>query len=589
MPADPVPERKSRPLPLLETPVLIVDLQAANARPATGTLLEAGWACYRAADPPESLQVTCTRMALPAGASISPAVLRVTGLTLADFEDGIGEPELWACLERESTRAELCVAHFARYEEGFLRRLHADHGIGAHFPLEVVCTHRLARRLFPDLPRFGLRAVAGYLGHSVPERRRSGHHVEATAWIWSRIVSELAARGVGTFPALRAWLEAVPEAPREPVRIPLARPPLRRLPDRPGNYAFFRSNGDILYVGKARSLRKRIPSYFRRRGQAEHILEMITQARELRTRVSFTALEAALVECGLIQTLHPPYNRALRVNSQPVLFSSRDLKCMAEAPDAQCTLGPLTDRGTFLLMAELVRLFSESPAVDGTDGWVVPGPGAGLAALLPPYLAEAGTDETLREALRQLAEQAGIVAGRERPEVIRRLTRYGRALLREARVRRGARVEETETEEGFEAEDSAAPAPELPVEQQLARWLSGSCAGWTRMLIRARSYPRLESAVVRWRRGSGRWKVAVFKQGRTVFSGFQEPEEPLPQVLMAKAAGGPAGLDRSACTRVRVLVTELRRLLAEGADIQVGLPGGSLLAGRRLEVWLQWQ
>ena len=51
------------------------------------------------------------------------------------------------------------VIHFARFEQPFLRMLAA--GV---FPLDVVCTRDIARRLLPDLPRCSLRALAGYFG-----------------------------------------------------------------------------------------------------------------------------------------------------------------------------------------------------------------------------------------------------------------------------------------------------------------------------------------------------------------------------------------------------------------------------------------
>ena len=50
-------------------------------------------------------------------------------------------------------------------------------------PLDIVCTHDIARRLFPDLPRRSLRALAGYLGRGVGVLRRSADHVEATAFL----------------------------------------------------------------------------------------------------------------------------------------------------------------------------------------------------------------------------------------------------------------------------------------------------------------------------------------------------------------------------------------------------------------------
>src|ERR671913_289518 len=86
------------------------------------------------------------------------------------------------------------VIHFARFEGPFLRTL-----AGGVFPLDVVCTRGIARRLLPNLPRCSLRAVAGYFGRAVGALRRSADHVEATAFVWQELVRLLETKGVSTW------------------------------------------------------------------------------------------------------------------------------------------------------------------------------------------------------------------------------------------------------------------------------------------------------------------------------------------------------------------------------------------------------
>jgi hypothetical protein len=57
-----------------------------------------------------------------------------------------------------------------------------------------------------------LRALAGYLGHGLTLERRSLGHVEATAFIWQRLLADLLARDVDTWEALQAWLATRPAA-----------------------------------------------------------------------------------------------------------------------------------------------------------------------------------------------------------------------------------------------------------------------------------------------------------------------------------------------------------------------------------------
>ena len=77
------------------------------------------------------------------------------------------------------------------------------------------------------------------------------------------------ALSVRTWSALKAWLdEPAPRARRARRVYPLALDRRRALPDGPGVYRFVRRSGDVLYVGKAASLRKRVAGHFTGRGAA---------------------------------------------------------------------------------------------------------------------------------------------------------------------------------------------------------------------------------------------------------------------------------------------------------------------------------
>lgn len=78
----------------------------------------------------------------------------------------------------------------------------------------------------------------------------------------------------------------------------------RALPDAPGVYGLLRSNGDVLYVGKAKSIRKRVASHLGKpSGATERALEMLTQVDDIAFEVTATALEATVLESGLIKRL----------------------------------------------------------------------------------------------------------------------------------------------------------------------------------------------------------------------------------------------------------------------------------------------
>jgi excinuclease ABC subunit C len=100
---------------------------------------------------------------------------------------------------------------------------------------------------------------------------------------------------------------------------------LRTLPTGPGVYRMFNRRGEPLYVGKARSLRKRVASYANPRRQSVRIERMISDIASLEVISTHTEAEALLLEANLIKQLKPPYNIVLRDDkSHPYILLTGD-------------------------------------------------------------------------------------------------------------------------------------------------------------------------------------------------------------------------------------------------------------------------
>ena len=291
--------------PLAQLEVLVVDCQTTGASPALGSILELGWCVARADDAEREALAEAHWIVPPSGERISAQVRQLTGFRESMLDSALTPEMAWQRLRGGASATPSPAAiHFARFELSFLRDWCERFEPGATFPLEAVCLHGIACRLYPDLPRRNLRALAGFLGHSLHLERRALGHVRATAFIWRKLVGSLAERGVHTWPELRDWLSHA-ERPAKPRRrrYPLAPASYRALPEQPGVYRFLRSNGDVLYVGKAASLKKRVSSHFtKHRGATERALEMLTQVSEIAFTPTVTALEAALLEARTINS-----------------------------------------------------------------------------------------------------------------------------------------------------------------------------------------------------------------------------------------------------------------------------------------------
>nr|WP_246717239.1 excinuclease ABC subunit UvrC [Oricola nitratireducens] len=87
---------------------------------------------------------------------------------------------------------------------------------------------------------------------------------------------------------------------------------VKRLPNAPGVYRMFNAEGDVLYVGKASSLKKRVTNYAQGRGHSNRITRMIGLTAAMEFVTTRTETEALLLEANLIKRLRPRFNVLMR-------------------------------------------------------------------------------------------------------------------------------------------------------------------------------------------------------------------------------------------------------------------------------------
>ncbi|MBI1200576.1 MAG: excinuclease ABC subunit UvrC [Phenylobacterium sp.] len=132
---------------------------------------------------------------------------------------------------------------------------------------------------------------------------------------------------------------------------------VRRLPDKPGVYRMMGDDGEVLYVGKARSLKKRVVQYAQGRFHTQRIAHMVDLTRTMEFVVTRTETDALLLEINLIKQLKPRFNVLLRDDK-----SFPEIVIRREHPAAQLK----KHRGAHTIKGDYFGPFASASSVNKT-------------------------------------------------------------------------------------------------------------------------------------------------------------------------------------------------------------------------------
>lgn len=246
------------------------------------------------------------------GRSIPPAITALTGISDTLVAD---RPPIEAALPAllEFLRGSVMVAHNAHFDHGFLRVTCARH---AYPPPggPPVCTARLARRTLGrgEVRDVRLATLATHLRARVRPEHRALTDARATVDVFHGLLERVGSVGVRTLEDLRDYARSTSDPAFRKVAL------VTEAPDAPGIYRFHGSRGDILYVGRSRSLRTRLRTYFGQ-DRRRKIADLVRETERVTWETTPTSLEAEVREVREIHRHRPRYNRRSRHPERAVL------------------------------------------------------------------------------------------------------------------------------------------------------------------------------------------------------------------------------------------------------------------------------
>lgn len=240
----------------------------------------------------------------------------ITALTGIDNGTVANAPEFHEIAQQvlEITKDTIFVAHNVNFDYNVIRNEFKS--INIDFTRKKLCTVRLSRKLLPGHKSYSLGKLSKDLNININGRHRARGDAEATVTLFKKLQTQDNAENVFSNFLNKNSKEATlpPNLPKEVFNA---------LPNATGIYYFKNKKNEIIYVGKAKNIKKRVLSHFY--SKAQKSLNMVRETRDIDFELSGSELIALLMEDAAIKQHFPQYNKvAKRAPKGFSLFSYQD-------------------------------------------------------------------------------------------------------------------------------------------------------------------------------------------------------------------------------------------------------------------------
>jgi len=192
------------------------------------------------------------------------------------------------------------VAHNAQFDYSFLKKEFEQAGL--QWNAKKLCTVRLSRKIIPGLRSYSLGSLAQSLGIEINNRHRAGGDASATAKIFDILLQ----RDTDGY-----ILKTLKKNSGETILPPnLSREAFDKLPSGCGVYYFHDAKGNVIYVGKAINIKKRIAGHFTGDAREWSRSKIRNEIHDISFELTGNELVALILESQEIRRLWPKYNQA---------------------------------------------------------------------------------------------------------------------------------------------------------------------------------------------------------------------------------------------------------------------------------------
>lgn len=229
---------------------------------------------------------------------IQPFVVNLTGINNNMLRNA---PKFYEVAKRivEITSDCIIVAHNAQFDYRILRTEFSR--LGFEYERESLCTVELSKNLIPGQPSYSLGKLVRSLGIPVSDRHRASGDALATVKLFKMLLDKDSQKSI-----IQNSVRANPKLQLEPRHIDI----IESLPAITGVYYIHKEDGEIIYIGKSKNIKKRINQHFTNTNpKSKKIQALVTSVTYEATGSELVAL---LKESEEIKRVKPIFNRALR-------------------------------------------------------------------------------------------------------------------------------------------------------------------------------------------------------------------------------------------------------------------------------------